>query len=147
MTKTLIVQTWNLAAINSPELFHFWKCFYPRPKKQLPKHGANLESFDARLVFMKVMYWQSRVKSSEAHYTWWKSDVKRSYEPFYYSLGWTICRKRETSRVHGLSSDRAGRSSELLSVLSTRSYFTPAMVAWKNILVQLRKATFVKTTV
>ena len=50
-------------------------------------------------------------------------------------------------RVHGLNSDRASRSSELLSVLYMRSYFTLASVARKYILVQLRKAKFVKTTV
>ena len=33
--------------------------------------------------------------------------------------------------LHGLTSDRAGRSPELLSVLFTRSYFTLASVARK----------------
>ena len=37
-------------------------------------------------------------------------------------VGMNPCRKRETCRVHGLNSDRAGRSPELLSELSTRSY-------------------------
>ena len=45
------------------------------------------------------------------------------------------------------NSDRAGRSSELLSVLSVMSYFTLVSVATgENVLVQLRKAKFVKTT-
>ena len=37
-------------------------------------------------------------------------------------VGMNPCRKRETCRVHGPNSDRAGRSPELLSELSTWSY-------------------------
>ena len=47
--------------------------------------------------------------------------------------------------LHGLNSNRAGRSPELLSVLSTGSYFTLASVARKDIIVHFIKANFVKT--
>ena len=49
--------------------------------------------------------------------------------------------------MYGLNSDGAGRSQELLSVLSTRGYFTLASVASKDILAQLMKAKSVKTIV
>ena len=49
--------------------------------------------------------------------------------------------------LYGLNRDRAGRSPELLCVLSARSYFTLASVAMKDIMVQFRKANFVKTEV
>ena len=49
--------------------------------------------------------------------------------------------------LYGLNRDRAGRSPGLLCVLSTRSYFTLASVAMKDIMVQFRKANFVKTEV
>ena len=49
--------------------------------------------------------------------------------------------------LYGLNRDRAGRSPELLRVRSTRSYFTLASVAMKDITVQFRKANFVKTDV
>ena len=49
--------------------------------------------------------------------------------------------------LYGLNRDRAGRSPELLCVLSTRSYFTLASVVMKDIMVQFRKANFVKTDV
>jgi len=74
--------------------------------------------------------------------------MKRSYiNPFITRWDETICRKWETCRAHGLNSDKAGRSPKLLSVLSTRSYFTLASVARKDILVQLSKTKFVETTV
>ena len=38
-----------------PELFHFWKYFDPRTTTS-NHHGANLESHDARLVFMNFLY-------------------------------------------------------------------------------------------
>ena len=44
--------------------------------------------------------------------------------------------------LYGVNRDR---SPELLCVLSTRSYFTLASVAMKDIMVQFRKAKFVKT--
>ena len=47
--------------------------------------------------------------------------------------------------LYRLNRDRAGRSPELLCVLS--SYFTLASVAMKDITVQFRKANFVKTEV
>ena len=50
----------------------FWSA---NQDKQLPNQGANLESHDVRI--------------------WKNSDMKGSYEPFHYSLGWTVCRKRE----------------------------------------------------
>ena len=40
--------------------------------------------------------------------------------------------------LYGLNRDRAGRSPELLCVLSTRSYFTLASVVMKDIMVQFR---------
>ena len=49
--------------------------------------------------------------------------------------------------LHGLNSDGAGRSQELLSVLSMRSYFTLASVARKDIVVHFSKANFVKAKV
>ena len=49
--------------------------------------------------------------------------------------------------LYGLNRDRVGRSPELLCVLSRRSYFTLASVAMKDIMVQFRKANFVKTEV
>ena len=49
--------------------------------------------------------------------------------------------------LHGLNSDRVGRFPELLSVLSTRSCFTLASVARKDIMVQFGKANFVKTKI
>ena len=49
--------------------------------------------------------------------------------------------------LYGLNRGRAGRSPGLLCVLSTRSYFTLASVAMKDIMVQFRKANFVKTGV
>ena len=50
--------------------------------------------------------------------------------------------------LHGLNSDRAGPHPELVSVLSTRSYYTLASVAWKDIMaVQFGKANFVQTKV
>ena len=49
--------------------------------------------------------------------------------------------------LYGLNRDRVGQSPELLCVLSTRSYFTLASVAMKDIMVQFRKANFVKTEV
>ena len=49
--------------------------------------------------------------------------------------------------LHGLNSDRASRSPELLSVLSTRSCFTLASVARKDIMAQFGKANFVKTKI
>ena len=49
--------------------------------------------------------------------------------------------------LYGLNRDRAGRSPGLLCVLSTRSYFILASVAMKDIMVQFRKANFVKTGV
>ena len=90
--------------------------------KPLPNHGAYLESCDARLVFMKLCIdgQESReVKRSIRDEK--KSDMKKSNEPFYYSLGWTICRKRETRCVHGLNSDRAGRFSELLMICTVHA--------------------------
>ena len=43
--------------------------------------------------------------------------------------------------LHGLNSDRADRYPELVSVLSTRNYYTLASVAWKDIMaVQFGKA-------
>ena len=49
--------------------------------------------------------------------------------------------------LYGLNRDRAGRSAELLCLLFTRSYFTLASVVMKDIMVQFRKANFVKTEV
>ena len=47
--------------------------------------------------------------------------------------------------LHGLNSDRADRYRELVSVLPTRSYYTLASVAWKDIMaIQLGKANFVE---
>ena len=43
--------------------------------------------------------------------------------------------------LYRLNRDRAGRSPELLCVLSTRSYFTLASVVLKDIMVQFRKRT------
>ena len=51
--------------------------------------------------------------------------------------------KKKTCRVHGLSSDRkdrAGRPAKLLSGLSTRSFFTMALVARKDNLLQSRES-------
>ena len=51
--------------------------------------------------------------------------------------------------LHGLNSDRAGRYPEpLVSVLSRRSYYTLASVAWKDTMaVQFGKANFMETKV
>lgn len=49
--------------------------------------------------------------------------------------------------LHVINSDRAGRSPELLSVLSTGSYFTLTSVARKDIIVRFSKANFVKAKV
>jgi len=49
--------------------------------------------------------------------------------------------------LYGLNRDRVGRSPGLLCVLSTRSYFTLTSVARKDIMVQFRKANFVKSEV
>ena len=49
--------------------------------------------------------------------------------------------------LYGLNRERPGRSPELLCVLSTRSCFTLASVVMKDIMVQFRKANFVKTEV
>ena len=63
--------------------------------KQLPNHGANLESHDARPVFMTI---NTKKKGVVKHTRWKKSDMKESYEPFLYSMWRTVCSKRETSR-------------------------------------------------
>ena len=49
--------------------------------------------------------------------------------------------------LYGLNRDRVGRSPELLCVFSRQSYFILASVAMKDIMVQFRKANFVKTEV
>ena len=49
--------------------------------------------------------------------------------------------------MYGLNRQGAGLSPEFLCVVSTRSYFTLASVAMKDITVQFRKANFVKTDV
>ena len=90
--------------------------------KPLPNQGAYLEPCDARLVFMKLCIDSQasrEVKRSIRNEK--KSDMKKSHEPFYYSLGWTICRKRETCCVHGLNMDRAGRFSELLMICTVHA--------------------------
>ena len=79
--------------------------------KHLPNHGVNL----TRGLFS----WKLLVKVKRSIRDYKKSDMKRSYKPFYYSLGWAICRTRETYRVHGLNSHRAGPSPELLLFLYT----------------------------
>ena len=64
--------------------------------RELPNHGANFGSLDARLVFLKFMHdMYSRVESSQPCYvtkTYW-------YEKLWtlsLLVGWTVCRKRET---------------------------------------------------
>ena len=77
----------------------------------------------------------------------------KSYEPFHYSLGWTVCRKEK--RVfdicsHGLSSYRAVRSISGASGTfhaELQMYFTLASVARKEIMVRSKKANFVRTIV
>ena len=67
---------------------------------------------------------------------------------------WPIIRSDGSGKIkvyhpglYELNRDREGRSPELLCVLSTRSYFTLTSVAMKDIMVQFRKANFVKTEV
>ena len=125
----------------SPELFHFWKCFDPRTRIST-NHCAKLESRDARLVL------RSAVKHTQ------NSDLK-SYESFHYSLGWTVCRKRETCAQYLFAwtrddSDRALRSPEFLSVLSdgVTVVFPPGLGSQQGNHGSIyRKVNFVKTTV
>ena len=125
----------------SPELFHFRKCFDPRTRIST-NHCAKLESRDARLVL------RSAVKHTQ------NSDLK-SYESFHYSLGWTVCRKRETCVQYLFAwtrddSDRALRSPEFLSVLSdgVTVVFPPGLGSQQGNHGSIyRKVNFVKTTV
>ena len=108
--------------------------------KQLPNQGANLESHDASLVFMTV---NTRIKSLSQAYAMKKIQIwKEVKNPFITRWDEPFAGKEKhvvNICLHGLNSDRAGRSPELLSVLSRRNCFTLASIARKDIMVQFGK--------
>ena len=102
----------------SPELFYFGNVLICEPKQVIAcSIMEQIWSHATRELFSWIQ--DSRVIT---HTRWKYWDMKGDYEPFISrwdeTLIWfNIC-------LHGVNSDRVGRSAELLSVLFTRSYFT-----------------------
>ena len=146
------------------------RCQYPRPRhssgqsfssfgnvliRELPNHGANLGSLDARLVFLKFMHdMYPRVESGQPYYvtkTYWYKNVTNPFINRRWGGPFAGKEKRVFNIcLHGLNNDRAVRSISGASGtfhVELQKYFTLASVARKEIMVRSRKANFVKATV